>query len=582
MGTPGLYLDPAAPGVAEWLVAPFGELVARYPALAGLHLDYIRYPDVLPFSPGTRFGVGLDFGYGAPSRARFAQETGKRAPFEGSIENAEAWDDWRRERVSALVREIARTARAQRPGIAMSAAVWSHADRAYLAIAAGLARLARGGLARLRGADGLHARRPAAALPGRGLRGPADRGPHLGRPRHLAVRERAAARARADPARAGRGPRRHRAVLLRLDRERARAARGAARGGRACRWRDAIDLDAYDFALPPDRIAQEPPPSATARACSARARERRAVAPRDPRPARAARAGRPARRERDARAARAAARAALDRRRRGGAAARARVGAGPLPRARAHARAPARRAEVPLSGQRRRRSTPSWFRSRATARWSSRSRTAASPYAVGETPLPPYIRRDAPRARGRAALPDGVRARARARWPRRPRGCTSPRRCSRRSPRAASSARRWCCTWAAARSRRSASRRCARAACTPSASSCPTRPRARSARRARAAGAWWRSARPPRACSRAARRARRTSRARAGETELFLAPGDRFRVVDALLTNFHLPRSSLLLLVAAFAGREPVLAAYAEAIERGYRFYSYGDAMLIP
>ncbi len=69
--------------------------------------------------------------------------------------------------------------------------------------------------------------------------------------------------------------------------------------------------------------------------------------------------------------------------------------------------------------------------------------------------------------------------------------------------------------------------------------------------------------------------------ARDGETELFLRPGSRFRVVDALLTNFHLPRSSLLLLVAAFAGREAVLAAYAAAQEAGYRFYSYGDAMLI-
>ncbi len=68
---------------------------------------------------------------------------------------------------------------------------------------------------------------------------------------------------------------------------------------------------------------------------------------------------------------------------------------------------------------------------------------------------------------------------------------------------------------------------------------------------------------------------------RRGETELFLAPGDAFRVVDALFTNFHLPRSSLLLLVAAFAGRERVLDAYAEAVARGYRFYSYGDAMLI-
>jgi S-adenosylmethionine:tRNA ribosyltransferase-isomerase len=70
-------------------------------------------------------------------------------------------------------------------------------------------------------------------------------------------------------------------------------------------------------------------------------------------------------------------------------------------------------------------------------------------------------------------------------------------------------------------------------------------------------------------------------RAGSGITELFLAPGDRFRAIDALLTNFHLPRSSLLLLVAAYAGRENVLAAYAEAVREGYRFYSYGDAMLI-
>jgi S-adenosylmethionine:tRNA ribosyltransferase-isomerase len=70
-------------------------------------------------------------------------------------------------------------------------------------------------------------------------------------------------------------------------------------------------------------------------------------------------------------------------------------------------------------------------------------------------------------------------------------------------------------------------------------------------------------------------------RATRGETDLFLAPGARFRVVDGLLTNFHLPRSSLLLLVAAFAGRRAVLDAYAEAVREGYRFYSYGDAMLI-
>jgi len=64
-------------------------------------------------------------------------------------------------------------------------------------------------------------------------------------------------------------------------------------------------------------------------------------------------------------------------------------------------------------------------------------------------------------------------------------------------------------------------------------------------------------------------------------TSLFIYPGHRFRVVDGLLTNFHLPRSSLLMLVSALAGRERVLAAYREAVERRYRFYSYGDAMLI-
>ncbi len=67
----------------------------------------------------------------------------------------------------------------------------------------------------------------------------------------------------------------------------------------------------------------------------------------------------------------------------------------------------------------------------------------------------------------------------------------------------------------------------------------------------------------------------------AGETDIFLRPGSVFSVVDGLVTNFHLPRSSLLLLVAAFAGRERILSAYQEAITRGYRFYSYGDAMLI-
>ena len=70
-------------------------------------------------------------------------------------------------------------------------------------------------------------------------------------------------------------------------------------------------------------------------------------------------------------------------------------------------------------------------------------------------------------------------------------------------------------------------------------------------------------------------------RAATGETRLFIHPPYRFRAVDRLITNFHLPRSTLLMLVAAFGGHEAVLGAYREAVREGYRFYSYGDAMAV-
>ena len=66
-----------------------------------------------------------------------------------------------------------------------------------------------------------------------------------------------------------------------------------------------------------------------------------------------------------------------------------------------------------------------------------------------------------------------------------------------------------------------------------------------------------------------------------GWTRLFITPGFTFRGVGAMLTNFHLPRSTLLMLVSALAGRERILSAYADAIAERYRFFSYGDAMLI-
>jgi S-adenosylmethionine:tRNA ribosyltransferase-isomerase len=66
-----------------------------------------------------------------------------------------------------------------------------------------------------------------------------------------------------------------------------------------------------------------------------------------------------------------------------------------------------------------------------------------------------------------------------------------------------------------------------------------------------------------------------------GNTDLFILPGYQFRAVDAMITNFHLPRSTLIMLVSAFAGRERVLEAYRYAIQENFRFYSFGDAMLI-
>jgi uncharacterized lipoprotein YddW (UPF0748 family) len=134
MGTPALYLDPAALGLIERLSAAFAELVKRHPDLDGLHLDYIRFPDVLPFAPGSRFGVGLDFGHAASTRALFREQTGLEAPGAKSSDNADAWDDWRREHVSALVAAIRSAARAVQPKLEISAAVIAFSDRAYLSL----------------------------------------------------------------------------------------------------------------------------------------------------------------------------------------------------------------------------------------------------------------------------------------------------------------------------------------------------------------------------------------------------------------------------------------------------------------
>ena len=66
-----------------------------------------------------------------------------------------------------------------------------------------------------------------------------------------------------------------------------------------------------------------------------------------------------------------------------------------------------------------------------------------------------------------------------------------------------------------------------------------------------------------------------------GETDIFITPGFEFKVIDAMVTNFHLPESSLIMLVSAFAGAQTILKSYQHAINSGYRFYSYGDAMFL-
>jgi uncharacterized lipoprotein YddW (UPF0748 family) len=121
MGTPGYWLDPAVPGVIEHLEATLDDLIEAAPGLDGLHLDIIRHPEVLPLLPGSRFDVGLDFGYGEASRTRFAREYGR-------FERGQAWDDFRRARVDELVRRL--NARLPEKW-EHSAAVIAYADRAY-------------------------------------------------------------------------------------------------------------------------------------------------------------------------------------------------------------------------------------------------------------------------------------------------------------------------------------------------------------------------------------------------------------------------------------------------------------------
>ena len=133
LGTPGIFLDPGNLGVRGRIIDVAAALVRNYPGLAGIHLDFIRYPYALPISPGSRFSPRLDFGYNEASVARFERKTRKTAPRAGAKgADGAAWDAWRRAQVTAAVRGVHETTRSLRRQVVVSAAVLPWAERAYL------------------------------------------------------------------------------------------------------------------------------------------------------------------------------------------------------------------------------------------------------------------------------------------------------------------------------------------------------------------------------------------------------------------------------------------------------------------
>ena len=135
LGTPGIFLDPGNPAVRKRIIDVAADLVKKYPRLAGIHLDFIRYPYALPISPGSSFSSRLDFGYNEASVVRFERKTQNTAPRAGAgvkRVDAAAWDAWRRAQVSEAVRGVYETTRGSRRQVIVSAAVLPWAERAYL------------------------------------------------------------------------------------------------------------------------------------------------------------------------------------------------------------------------------------------------------------------------------------------------------------------------------------------------------------------------------------------------------------------------------------------------------------------
>ena len=223
------------------------------------------------------------------------------------------------------------------------------------------------------------------------------------------------------------------------------------------------------------------------------------------------------------------------------------------------------------------------FQGRRTIRlWTeSESGVMALIDALGHVPLPPYIRRDdSPADRERYQT---VFARERGSIAAPTAGLHFTTRVARRPHREwRSSARKSRCTSATAPSNRSQSIGSKNTLSIPSATRSVSPPRPPSSGRDRMAGVSSLSERQPQGHWKMLRGgAQALSTPDTGSADLFIYPGFVFQVVNGLLTNFHLPKSSLLMLVCAFAGRDAVLEAYRTAVEHRYRFYSYGDAMLV-
>ncbi len=128
-----IFLEPGDPRVQEYALNIINEIINRYPLFSGIHLDYLRYPSPVPFVPGTRFNnFGLTYGYGEKNVERFKNSTGLNSL--DTLNNEDeylAWDNWKRQQVTELVRKISSLVKVKSPGLVVSCAAVPLVERAY-------------------------------------------------------------------------------------------------------------------------------------------------------------------------------------------------------------------------------------------------------------------------------------------------------------------------------------------------------------------------------------------------------------------------------------------------------------------